>query len=505
MSSQFRPPNLALSTVGLSLATFMQVLDTTIANVALPTIAGNLGVSQNQGTWVVTSFAVSTAIATPLTGFLSRRFGETRLFVWSTLLFSLASFLCGISQSMGMLIVFRAVQGIVAGPMYPVTQSLLISVYPPAKRGMALALLAMVTIAAPIAGPILGGWITDDYSWPWIFFINVPLGIFASVVMANQLKGRPETIEKPRIDYVGLVTLAVGVGALQLFLDKGNDEDWFASPFIVSTAIVATIGLAIFVIWELTDDHPIVDLKLFRHRNFMFGTLALTLAYSAFFTISFLVPQWMQRNLGYTATWAGLASAPIGIFPILLAPVIGRYATRFDLRGVTSVAFLIIGSACFLRSSFYSEIDFTHVAEVQLFQGLGLAFFYMPVLTILLSDLRPNEIAAGSGLATFLRTMGGSFAASLSTFLWDRRAVMHHARLAEGITPFDPGTSALVRSSDPQSALASLNQTLTREAYQISFNEVFYLLGGIFLALIIAIWLTRPPFNAKVDAGAGGH
>src|SRR6201991_3750046 len=222
MSTEFRPPNLALSTVGLSLATFMQVLDTTIANVSLPTIAGNLGVSSNQSTWVITSFAVSNAIALPLTGFLTRRFGETRLFVWATLLFSLASFLCGIAQSMSMLIVFRAIQGAVAGPMYPLTQSLLISIYPPAKRGMALALLAMVTVVAPIAGPILGGWITDNYTWPWIFFINVPIGIFASMVVANQMKGRPEVIEKPKVDYVGLITLIIGVGARLVVLDKGT-------------------------------------------------------------------------------------------------------------------------------------------------------------------------------------------------------------------------------------------------------------------------------------------
>ncbi|MEW5309269.1 MAG: hypothetical protein WDW38_001165 [Sanguina aurantia] len=275
MAEPFRPPNLALSTIGLSLATFMQVLDTTIANVSLPTIAGNLGVSNDQSTWVITSFAVSMAISLPLTGFLTRRFGEVKLFVWSTLLFALISFLCGISQSMGMLIVFRAIQGAVAGPMYPITQSMLIGIYPPEKRGMALALLAMVTVVAPIAGPILGGLITDNYSWPWIFFINVPIGIFASMVVANQIKGRIEKLQRPKIDYVGLVTLIIGIGALQIVLDKGNDEDWFNSSFIVITAIISAIAIAIFLIWELTDKDPIVDLRLFRHRNFRYGTIAL--------------------------------------------------------------------------------------------------------------------------------------------------------------------------------------------------------------------------------------
>ncbi|HOU66795.1 MAG TPA: DHA2 family efflux MFS transporter permease subunit, partial [Thermomonas sp.] len=232
----FRPPNVALTTLGLALASFMQVLDTTIANVSLPTISGNLGGSANQATWVITSFAVSTAIALPLTGWLARRFGERKLFVWSTMAFVIASFLCGIANSMGMLVVARALQGFVAGPMYPITQALLLSIYPPAKRGQAIALLAMVTVVAPIAGPILGGWITDNYSWEWIFFVNVPIGIFASLVVGRQLKGRPERLETPKMDYIGLATLVLGVGALQILLDLGNDEDWFASQTIVVLA-----------------------------------------------------------------------------------------------------------------------------------------------------------------------------------------------------------------------------------------------------------------------------
>ena len=225
---EFRPASLPLATLGLSLGTFMQVLDLTIANVSLPTIAGNLGASQNQSVWVITSFTVANAIALPLTGFLSRRFGEVKTFVWATLLFSLASLACGLATSLMMLVLFRAIQGAMAGPMYPLTQSLLVSIYPPQKRGMALAILAMVTVVAPIAGPILGGCITDNYSWEWIFFINVPIGICVSAMIAAQLGKRPETLERPRMDYVGLVTLILGVGSLQILLDKGNELDWFS-------------------------------------------------------------------------------------------------------------------------------------------------------------------------------------------------------------------------------------------------------------------------------------
>ena len=506
-ASEFRPPNVALTTLGLALASFMQVLDTTIANVSLPTISGNLGGSANQATWVITSFAVSTAIALPLTGWLARRFGERRLFMWSTMAFVVASFLCGIANSMGLLVLARALQGFVAGPMYPITQALLLSIYPPARRGQAIALLAMVTVVAPIAGPILGGWITDNYSWEWIFFVNMPIGIFASLVVGSQLKGRPEKLEKPKMDYVGLATLVLGVGALQTLLDLGNDEDWFHSTTIVILAIVAAISLAIFVIWELTDKDPIVNLRLFRHRNFAAGTFAMTIAYGAFFSVGILVPLWLQRNLGYTAIWAGLATAPIGILPVLLTPLVGKYGNRFDLRMLASFAFVAMSLTSFVRSHFNLDVDFAHVAWVQLFQGVGVALFFMPVLQILLSDLEPHEIAAGSGLATFVRTLGGSFAASLTTYAWSERGAVHHAHLTEKVSAYDPATVDTVTrigGGDLQVGAATLERMISNQAAQLGFNEIFHLLGLIFLAVIAFVWIAKPPFGAKTGAPAGG-
>jgi DHA2 family multidrug resistance protein len=503
----FRPSNPGLATLGLSLATFMQVLDTTIANVSLPTIAGNLGASADQATWVITSFAVSNAIALPLTGWLTRRFGEIRLFVAATLLFCLASFLCGIAQSMSMLILFRALQGAVAGPMYPVTQSLLLSIYPPEKRGQALALLVMVTIVAPIAGPILGGWITDSYSWPWIFFVNVPVGVFAALVVWSQLRERVEQFFRPKMDYIGLATLVIGVGALQIVLDKGNDEDWFESSFIIVASIISVISLAVFLIWELTDKEPIVNLRLFRHRNFIAGTLAMTLGYAAFFSINVLVPQWLQRYLGYTSTWAGFAAAPIGILPILLTPFVGRYIHKFDLRIVATLAFIVMGTTSFIRSSFYLDVDFYHVAITQFIQGLGVAVFFMPITQIMLSDLQPNEIAAGTGLATFVRTLGASFSASLTNFMWQHRAIVHHAHLAERLTPYDSTTQQAVQTlgnGNDSVAFRLLERMLDSQSYQLSFNELFHLLGWAFLSLILVIWLARPPFAAKMGGG-GDH
>ncbi|WP_066094823.1 DHA2 family efflux MFS transporter permease subunit [Xanthomonas massiliensis] len=505
----FLPPSIGLCTLGLAMASFMQVLDTTIANVSLPTIAGNLGASSQQATWVITSFAVSTAIALPLTGWLSRRFGETKLFVWATLAFAAASLLCGLAQSMGMLVVSRAIQGVVAGPMYPITQSLLVSIYPREKRGQALALLAMVTVVAPIAGPILGGWITDNYSWEWIFLINVPLGIFAAMVVGSQLRGRPEPTERPRMDYVGLVTLVIGVGALQVVLDLGNDEDWFNSTFIVVLACISAVSLAVFLIWELTDKDPIVDLRLFRHRNFRAGTLAMVVAYAAFFSVGLLVPQWLQRDLGYTALWAGLATAPIGILPVLMTPFVGKYASRFDLRMLASVAFLVLSATSFVRSGFNLDVDFGYIAEIQLIQGIGVALFFMPVLQILLSDLDGREIAAGSGLATFLRTLGGSFAASLTTYLWTRRTQIHHADLTEHISAYVPGVEDQLQTmgqGDVQHGAALVNTMINHQASQMGFNDIFHLLGWTFLIIISLLWLAKPPFGAGAgSAGGGGH
>lgn len=373
---------------------------------------------------------------------------------------------------------------------------------------MALALLAMVTVVAPIAGPILGGWITENYSWPWIFFINVPIGIFSSVVIAHQLRGKVERRERPRIDYVGLTTLIIGVGALQIVLDKGNDADWFNSNFIIIASIISAIAIAIFLIWELTDPDPIVDLKLFRHRNFTTGTMAMVMGYAAFFAIGLLVPLWLQQNLGYTATWAGLATAPLGVIPVVLTFFVGKYATRVDLRLLASAAFLVLGLTSFMRSGFYLQVDFHHVAVVQLWQGLGVALFFMPTLTILLSDLRQDEIAAGSGLSTFLRTLGGSFSASITTLMWTRGAVSHHEQLAEHITPYNPISQAAMThlgAGDRQLGASMINDMITQQGYQISFNEVFHALGWIFIGLMLVVWLAKPPFTPKAGRTTGGH
>ena len=295
---------LALGTVALSLATFMNVLDTSIANVSIPAIAGDLGVSPDQGTWVITSFGVANAISLPLTGWLTQRYGQVRLFVASVLLFVLASFLCALAPTLGLLIAFRVLQGAVAGPMIPLSQSLLLSSYPKAKAGSALAIWGMTTLVAPVVGPLLGGWITDNIAWPWIFYINLPVGALAAGATWMIYRTRETPTRKLPIDSVGLGLLVLWVGALQIMLDKGKDLDWFGSTPICILAIAAVVGFTLFIIWELTEQHPVVDLRLFARRNFWTSSLAMSLAYGTFFGNVVLLPLWLQQYMGFTPTWA---------------------------------------------------------------------------------------------------------------------------------------------------------------------------------------------------------
>jgi len=329
----------------------------------------------------------------------------------------------------------------------------------------------------------------------------VPIGLFAAATVATQMRAKRETTEPVKVDHIGLATLVLGVGALQIVLDKGNDEDWFQSPFIVVMALLAAISLAAFLIWELHERNPIVNLRLFANRNFAAGTVTLVLAYSAFFAVNVIVPQWLQRTMGYTAIWAGLAAAPMGILPVLMTPFMGKYAPRFNMRWMVCSAFAILGAASFIRAGFFLGVDFTHVAAVQLLQGLGLALFIMPINAILLSDLKPQEIAAASGLSTFSRTLGASFAVSLTSLLWDRRAVLHHAHLAEGLSPQALATPAVPTAPGDLAFAYRLDHAIDQLAYQMSFNDVSFALGWIFVLAIGVVWLARPPFTPKAPPG----
>jgi MFS transporter, DHA2 family, multidrug resistance protein len=498
---------LALGTVALALATFMNVLDTSIANVSIPAISGDLGVSPNQGTWVITSFGVANAISLPLTGWLTQRYGQVKLFMVSIILFVIASIACGWAPSIEALIVFRVIQGAVAGPMIPLSQSLLLSSYPKERAGMALAMWAITTLVAPVVGPLLGGWITDNISWPWIFYINIPVGIVSAVVVWLIYKDRETPTVKLPIDGVGLGLLVLWVGAMQVVLDKGKDLDWFHSGQIVTLAVVAVVGFAIFIVWELTDQHPVVDLRLFARRNFWTSTIAMSVAYGLFFGNLVLLPLWLQQYMGYTATWAGWVLAPVGLFAILLTPLVGRYINKVDPRVFATAAFSILALVLFMRSRFNTSADLETLMIPTIIQGIAMAVFFIPLITLALSGLAPGRIPAASGLFNFARISAGSFGASIATTFWDRRASVHHAQLVEHITAYDPTTSQALANmhagglTDAQS-LERMNRMIDAQAYALSANDVFYVSALLFVLLIGVIWFARPVKSAAADPGA---
>ena len=504
--SHFKPLQggaLAMLTLVLSLATFMLVLDSTIANVAIPTIAGDLGASSSQGTWVITSFGVANAISIPITGWLAKRFGEVRLFLIATLLFVLASWLCGIANSLEMLIVFRVLQGAVAGPIIPLSQSLLLNNYPPEKRGMALAFWSMTIVVAPICGPILGGWISDNIHWGWIFFINVPIGLAVVLISWKILEGRESRISHQPVNTVGLILLALGVGALHLMLDQGRELDWFNSTEIVVLTIIAAVGLIALIIWELTDDNPVVDVSLFKSRNFTVGCVSTSLAFLVYSGTVVLIPLLLQQVYNYTATWAGLAAAPVGLLPILLAPIIGKFGNKIDMRILITVSFMVYALTFYWRAvTFEPEMTFMDVALPQFVQGLAVACFFMPLTTITLSGLPPEKMASASSLFNFLRTLAGSIGTSLTTFIWYNREAVHHTQLTEVINPYNPISQQFFQTmgsfglSEEQTA-SYIARQITAQGFIIGANEIFLVSAITFISLVVLIWFAKPPFSSK--------
>ena len=499
-------------TIALSLATFMNVLDSSIANVSLPAIAGDLGVSTNQGTWVITSFGVANAIALPLTGWLSQRFGQVRLFITSVLMFVLASWLCGLAPNMTTLIVFRALQGFVAGPMIPLSQGLLLASYPPALAGLAMGLWAITTLVAPVMGPLLGGWITENINWSWIFYINIPVGLVSAFMVWTIYHKRESVTHKLPIDAVGLGLLVLWVGALQIMLDKGKELDWFQSPEVVGLGLVALVGCAFFLAWELTEEHPVVELRLFKRRNFWSGTLAIAIGYGLFFGNVVLLPLWLQQFMGYPSIDAGMLLAPVGLFAIILSPIVGRNINKVDPRYLASFAFLVFALVLLMRSHFNTQADFETILIPTVIQGIAMSCFFIPLSVILLSGISPDKIPAASGLSSFVRIVAGSFGTSIATTVWQDRAAMHHAQLAESINQGNfAATQVLAGMGNagftPDQALGQVNRLLDQQAYMLAVNDVFYASALIFLTLIPVVWLSRPKrvSAASADAAAAAH
>ena len=517
MSSPNRRPvqplhgsSLVIGTLALSLAVFMNVLDSSIANVSIPAISGDLGVSPQQGTWVITSFAVANAISVPLTGWLTMRIGQVRLFIGSILLFVISSWLCGMAPNIETLIAARVLQGAVAGPMIPLSQALLLSSYPPAKSGMALAFWGMTTLVAPIMGPLLGGWISDNYTWPWIFYINIPIGIFAAWATWSIYHKRESAVVRLPIDKVGLGLLVIWVGSLQIMLDKGKELDWFNSGEILILGAVALVGFIYFIIWELGDAHPVVDLSLFKGRNFSGGVVAISVGYGLFFGSLVVLPLWLQTQLSYTATEAGKVMAPVGILAIILSPVVGKLLPKVDARWLATTAFIIFAIVFFLRSRFTVEVDATALMIPTVIQGAAMAMFFIPLTSIILSGQPPEKIPAAAGLSNFARIMCGGIGTSVVSTLWENRTTLHHAQLAEHTGVSNPAfgesvQSLMARGMPEPGAWAVIERTLGIQASTSAATDIFWISSVLFLSLIALVWMTKPIRSAApVDAG-GAH
>lgn len=497
--NHYKGSRLILLNIALGLGTFMQVLDSSIANVAIPYIAGNLSVSADEGTWVITSFSASNAIVLPLTGWLSDYFGRVRLFVYSVVLFSIMSFLCGFSTSLTMLVFFRVLQGAVAGALIPLSQSLLVANSPPEKQGSVLGFWAMVVIVAPVVGPILGGYLTYEYSWPWIFYINIPIGVFSATVVWYLLKDRETKIVRNPVDWIGLFLLSWGVACLQVMLDKGKDLDWFNSNWIVTLTITAIISLAYFVVWNLKSPYPIVDFSFFKDRNFVFGTFMLTIGYLMFFGATVITPLWLQTEQGYTAEWAGIAVSPNGLIPILLSVYIGRNLYRFDIRAVVALSFLLFSLSYFYQANFTTQVDLRTIMFTRLIQGFGVTIFFVPLVQLSLGNIPNEKFASASGLNNFIRILVGSgFGTSLTVYFWSRFQTFYYNRAGDYVTNSNPQIVQFFNQLGQYSSQFThevvrriIDQQVEQQSYMLSTNDLIWLFAWCFLLM------TPIPFFCK--------
>jgi DHA2 family multidrug resistance protein len=481
---------LYLAAFALALANFVVVLDTTIANVSVPHIAGGLAVSPTQGTWVITSYAVADAISVPLTGWLSARFGSVRWFVVSLCGFALFSFLCGISGTLGMLVTFRIMQGLSGGPLMPLSQTLLLRIFPKNRGAVGLGIWAMTTTTAPILGPILGGLISDNWSWPWIFFINLPVVGLCIFGVLRLVKPYETTVVKRRIDLGGLMLLVLFVGAFQIMLDTGREHDWFGSTYIVALAVIAAIGFAAFIIWELTTEDPIVDIRIFRHRGFLAGTIAISLAFGAYFATVVLTPLWLQQVVGYTATESGYTVAWGGFFAVILSPIAARLIGKFDLRLIVSMGIIWLGATSFLRAGWTSGSDYWTLALPQLLQGAGMPFFFIGLTSLTLGSVKPNEMVSAAGLMSFMRTLSGAIGTALATTAWDDASRVSRSEAVSSLN--NPAATVSVMQQGGltyEQARGSLDRLVEIQASTLGMIHVFLIASSVFFIAAMVVWV----------------
>jgi len=493
---------LILACLVLAFTNFMVVLDTTIANVSVAHIAGGLGISSSEGTWVITSYAVAEAICVPLTGWLAKRFGTVRVFAFGMAGFGLFSMLCGMAWSLGSLVAFRIGQGLCGGPLMPISQTLLLRIFPKERHAQATGIWAMTTIVAPILGPILGGTISDNWSWHWIFFINIPIAAICAFGALALLRQTETKVEKAPIDTIGLMLLVLWVGSLQLMLDLGREHDWFGSAFVVGLAAIAAVGFCFFAVWELFEKDPAVNLKVFRHRGFTVSVTALVFAYGTFFASLVVIPQWLQSALGYTATWAGYATAFNGVAAVMMAPVVAKLSTKVDQRILVSFGILWLGGTSLIRVFWWtSGSDFWTLALPQLIQGVGMPFFFIPLTTLALGAVEEEEVASAAGVMNFLRTMSGAIATAIGTTMWYDGAQSTRAELSGVLNGAQQTMQSLqAHGYTVEQSRQVVSNLVDSQATALATGSIFTTAAIVFAAAASIIWLAPRPKHA-VAAG----
>jgi MFS transporter, DHA2 family, multidrug resistance protein len=503
----------------VTMATFMEVLDTAIANVSLPHIAGSLSVSPDESTWVLTSYLVSNAVVLPISGWIANRVGRKRFYITCVFLFTVSSFLCGLAPNLGLLIFFRVLQGIGGGGLGPSEQAILADTFPPAKRGMAFAVYGMAVVLAPAIGPTLGGFITDHYSWRWVFFINVPVGLLSMFLSSRILVDPPHLTELKKrvgpIDGVGLGLIAVGLGALEYVLDKGQEDDWFNSHTIIVFTVIAAVALVSFVIWEWRQEHPVVEVRMFRDRNFAISNLMMLVLGMALYGSTVLLPLYLQVWMGYSAQDAGMALSPGGFVVILLLPLVGKLLSKVDARYLIAFGFLVTSAALLhMAHTIYPGMDFRTAVMVRIFQTSGIAFLFVPINSIVYNGVPPEKNNQVSGIVNLSRNMGGDIGIALVATLIARRSQFHQARLVEHVVPsgdLSARLSAIAQhlqqlgigaAQATKMAYAQIYGQVIKQAQTLAYLDVLVLLA-IFTGLMVpAVLMTR---KAKPGTAAMAH
>lgn len=491
--------------IAVMLATFMEVLDTTVVNVSLPHIAGNLGASIDESTWVLTSYLVSNAIVLPATGWLSIVFGRKRYYMTCVIAFAVSSFLCGLSKSLSHLVLYRVLQGLGGGALQPISQAILLETFPLRKRGTGMAIFGIGVVFAPIIGPTLGGWITDNYSWRWIFYINIPISILA-LTMTQMFVVDPPYLQRgvAKIDYPGLCFLALGIGALQIVLDNGQRKDWFGTLWITQLSIVCVISLIILILWELHVNNPIIDLSIFKFKNFAPGIVLIFSLGIALYGSQVILPVFLQNLLGYSATQSGLALSPGGIGTLLFMPIVGNLVGKKDSRYLIIVGLLTLAFSMYLMSLFNLQIGFWNVIWPRVIMGVGLAFLFVPLATVSFAYTPQEKTGAATGVFNLMRNIGGSVGIAWVNTMIAQRQQFHQARLVENIIPTNPvfhqwmqetvaklvsiGQSSV---SAQKTALAIAYASLQRQAASMSYIDAFWMLGVMMVAMIPLVFIMR--------------